>query len=189
MVDGLDLERGSLVLDVAAGTGSITRLLTSRGLRVVSLDQSPEMMRMASSRGATTIVGTAERLPFVDNTFDGVTFGYLLRYVEDVSNSMSELSRVVRSGGVVAMVEFGKPQGTWYPAWWLYTRTLLPLAGAMIGSGWWEVGRFLGPSIDAFVRRYPPERLAVIWCKAGLSDVEYALMSLGGGLVMWGRRQ
>jgi ubiquinone/menaquinone biosynthesis C-methylase UbiE len=102
---------------------------------------------------------------------------------------MNELTRVVRSGGVVAMVEFGRPQGKWYPAWWLYTRTMLPLAGAMIGSGWWEVGRFLGPNIDGFVRRYPHERLATIWSKAGLSDVEYARMSLGGGLVMWGRRQ
>ena len=189
MVDGLDLGHGSLVLDVAAGTGSISRLLESRGLRVLSLDQNLEMTKIARTRGAIAILGTAEQLPFADATFDGVTFGYLLRYVEDVSNCMEEITRVLRPGGVVAMVEFGRPQGKWFPAWWLYTRTLLPLAGAMIGSGWSEVGRFLGPNIDAFVRRYPPECLASVWRAAGLADVEHVQMSLGGGLVMWGRRE
>ena len=189
MVDGLDLGHGSLVLDVAAGTGSISRQLRLRGFRVLSLDQSPEMTRVAQNQGVAAVLATAERLPFADATFDGVTFGYLLRYVDDVSNCMEELARVVRPGGVVAMVEFGRPQGKWFPAWWLYTRTLLPLAGAMIGSGWWQVGKFLGPNIEAFVRAYPPERLVGIWHAAGLSDVEYVQMSLGGGLVMWGRRR
>jgi demethylmenaquinone methyltransferase/2-methoxy-6-polyprenyl-1,4-benzoquinol methylase len=189
MVDGLDLAHGSLVLDVAAGTGSISRVLKSSGFRVLSLDQSLEMTRIAQSQGAAAVLGTAERLPFADAAFDGVTFGYLLRYVEDVSSCMKELTRVVRPGGVVAMVEFGQPRGKWFPAWWLYTRTLLPLAGATIGSGWWQVGRFLGPNIEAFVRIYPPERLADIWHAAGLSDVEYVQMSLGGGLVMWGLRR
>jgi demethylmenaquinone methyltransferase/2-methoxy-6-polyprenyl-1,4-benzoquinol methylase len=189
MVDGLDLAHGSLVLDVAAGTGSISRQLRLRGVHVVAVDQNPEMITIARSRGVTAVLATAERLPFADATFDGVTFGYLLRYVDDVANCMDELARVVRLGGVVAMVEFGRPQGKWFPAWWLYTRTLLPLAGSIIGSGWSEVGRFLGPNIDAFALKYPLQRLTDIWSAAGLSDVHYRQMSLGGGLVMWGRRR
>ena len=188
MVDGVDLVEGSVVLDVAAGTGSISRELRSRGFQVVSADQSQEMTSMSRSRGDSSVLATAERVPFQDAAFDGVTFGYLLRYVDDVSHCMEELARVVRPGGVVAMVEFGQPTGPWYPPWWLYTRTLLPLAGAVIGSGWWDVGQFLGSSIEEFARAYPPDRLAAVWESAGLSEVRYRRMSLGGGLIMWGKR-
>ncbi len=189
MVDGLRLPPGFRVLDVAAGTGSITRLMQARGLDVVSLDQSPEMVQMARGRGAAAVLATAERLPFADATFDAVTFGYLLRYVDDVPGCLRELARVVRPGGAIGMVEFGRPRGVWGPAWWLYTRLLLPVAGAAIRSGWGEVGRFLGPSIDAFARAYPPDRLAAEWRSAGMEAVELRRMSLGGGLVMWGRRR
>ena len=189
MVDGLGLSPGSRVLDVAAGTGSITRLLESRGLNVLSVDQSREMTQMAKRRGAGAVLATAERLPFADHSFDGVTFGYLLRYVDDVSRCLDELVRVVRPGGMVGMVEFGRPTGAWHPAWLFSTRILLPMAGAVIRSGWREVGRFLGPSISAFARRYPPDRLAAEWGAAGMEDVRFRRMSLSGGMVMWGRRR
>lgn len=189
MVEGLGLSSGSRVLDVAAGTGSITRLMESCGLDVLAVDQSLEMTQTARRRDAAVVLATAERLPFADGTFDGVTFGYLLRYVDDVSGCLEELVRIVRPGGVVGMVEFGRPGGAWRPAWWLYTRTLLPMAGAVIGSGWWAVGRFLGPSIDTFAREYPPDRLVGTWSAAGMDDVRLRRMSLGGGLVMWGWRR
>jgi demethylmenaquinone methyltransferase / 2-methoxy-6-polyprenyl-1,4-benzoquinol methylase len=189
MVDGLGLSSGSRVLDVAAGTGSITRLMESRGVEVLAIDQSSQMMQMAKRRGAQVVLATGERLPFADGTFDGVTFGYLLRYVDDVSRCLQELARVVRPGGMMGMVEFGRPAGVRRPAWWLYTRTVLPLAGAVIRSGWWEVGRFLGPSIDAFHRDHPPDRLAAAWRAAGIEELRIRRMSLGGGLVMWGRRR
>ncbi|MFQ5947332.1 MAG: methyltransferase domain-containing protein, partial [Acidimicrobiia bacterium] len=98
MVAGLDLPKGSLVLDVAAGTGAITRLVESRGFDVVALDQSPEMLRAAKQEGATAVQARAERLPFPDESFDGLTFSYLLRYVTDPSRCMQELVRVVRPG-------------------------------------------------------------------------------------------
>ena len=189
MVDGLGLSHGSRVLDVAAGTGSITRLIESRGLEVLSVDQSPEMTQIANRQGATAVLATAERLPFADGTFDGVTFGYLLRYVDDVSRCLEEVVRVIRPRGVVGMVEFGVPTGGWRLPWWLYTRTLLPAAGAVIRSGWWEVGRFLGPSIEAFARRHPPDRLVAEWGAAGMEDVRVRRMWFGGRLVMWGRRR
>lgn len=88
----------------------------------------------------------------------------------------------------MGMVEFGRPSGVWGPPWWLYTRVGLPLAGAIIGSGWWRVGRFLGPSIDSFTHEHPPEQLREEWRVAGMGDVRIRHLSLGGGLVMWGRR-
>jgi demethylmenaquinone methyltransferase/2-methoxy-6-polyprenyl-1,4-benzoquinol methylase len=147
------------------------------------------MLAAAVARGATGVIATAERLPFPDEQFDVVTFGYLLRYVEDVAGAMSELTRVLRPGGRIGMVEFGRPSGAWHSMWRLYTRVLLPAAGRVAGKGWPEVGRFLGPSIEEFVSRFPPARLARTWEDAGLTDVGLAHLSLGGGLVMWGRKR
>ena len=153
---------------------------------MVALDQSAEMTAARDS-AASAVIATGESLPFPDSTFDALTFGYLLRYVVDVEGCLGELARVVRPGGMIGMVEFGKPTGIWYPPWWLYTRGALPLAGRFIGSGWFEVGRFLGPSIERFSHDHPPGNLADAFRAAGMEDVKIKRMSLGGGLVMWGR--
>jgi demethylmenaquinone methyltransferase / 2-methoxy-6-polyprenyl-1,4-benzoquinol methylase len=189
MVDGLAVEPGELALDVAAGTGSITRALVAAGASVVSLDQSAAMLTRAARRGAAAVRAGAERLPFEQNSFDLVTFGYLLRYVDDLPAAMTELARVLRPGGRLGMLEFGRPTGIWSGPWWLYTRVGLPVAGAIIGDGWREVGSFLGPNIDRFATEWPPERLAGEWRRAGLDDVRVARPSLGGGLLMWGRKR
>ncbi len=188
MVARFDLPPRSRVLDVAAGTGSISRLLERRGCSVVAVDQSPEMLRAGRRGGAARVLAQAERLPFPSDSFDGLTLGYLLRYVPDPATCLRELARVVRPGGRLGMVEFGRPRGIWRPLWWLYTRVLLPLAGSTIGSGWREVGRFLGQSIDTFDARYPGDALVDLWRTAGLEQVRLERPSLGGGLVMWARR-
>jgi demethylmenaquinone methyltransferase / 2-methoxy-6-polyprenyl-1,4-benzoquinol methylase len=185
MVEALGVGPGHRVLDVAAGTGSITRLVAARGARVVSLDQSDQMLEQAVARGATGVRATAEVLPFPDESFDRVSFGYLLRYVADVPAALLELARVLRPGGRIGMVEFGRPAGVWGPPWWLYTRVGLPVAGAVIGGGWKEVGSFLGPSIDRFAEEWPTEQLVEAWRRIGLRDVTVERPSLGGGLLMW----
>jgi demethylmenaquinone methyltransferase/2-methoxy-6-polyprenyl-1,4-benzoquinol methylase len=188
MVELLRLRPGARVLDVAAGTGLIGQLLNAQGHEVVSLDISEEMSRRAQMRGAAAVVARAEALPFSDQSFDGLTFGYLLRYVTDPLETMRELARVLRRGGAIGMVEFGLPAGVWRPLWWLYTRAGLPLAGIVAGPGWTHVGRFLGPSIEQFHRRYPPGVLAAVWESAGLTDIRVTRRSLGGGLIMSARR-
>ena len=189
MVAGLEVEPGAMILDLAAGTGSITRLLEQRGAIVISLDQSPGMLAAAVAHGARGVLATAEALPFASNAFDAVTFGYLLRYVDDLEGSLTEIARVLRAGGMAGMVEFGRPKGIWHPLWWFYTRVVLPVAGLIAGKGWYRVGRFLGPSIDDFASRYPPPVLADAWRAAGFTDVEFSRPSLGGGLLMWGRKK
>jgi demethylmenaquinone methyltransferase/2-methoxy-6-polyprenyl-1,4-benzoquinol methylase len=70
-----------------------------------------------------------------------------------------------------------------------YTRLVLPTAGWLTGGReWFDVGRFLGPSISAHYRRYPLEWHVSAWKDAGIDDVQVRLMSLGGGLVMSGRK-
>ena len=188
MVEGLGLGAGERLLDVACGTGSVARLATARGCDVTALDQSAEMLTTARASGLSVLRATAERLPVPDATFDALTFTYLLRYVADPAACMRELVRVLRPGGRIGMVEFGRPRGFAGVPWWLYTRVALPGAGAIIGHGWRQVGAFLGPSIDRFHRRFPPPELTALWTDAGLVDVRTERRSLGGGLLMWGRR-
>jgi demethylmenaquinone methyltransferase / 2-methoxy-6-polyprenyl-1,4-benzoquinol methylase len=181
------------VLDVATGTGAVAReLLERKGCTVVGLDQSPEMLAEARRRlpdGVKLVEGTAERLPFEDASFDALTFTYLLRYVSDPAATLCELARVVRPGGTIAGLEFAVPHGLWRPLWELYVRVGLPVAGRLISPGWAEVGGFLGPSIRGFYERWPERRLLELWDAAGIDGVRSKRLSLGGGIVTWGRRR
>ena len=186
------------VLDVATGTAAVAIELARAGpaRTVIGLDQSPEMLAAGGDRVAHAGLsdrielreGRAESLPFADGEFEALTFTYLLRYVEDVPAALRELARIVRPGGTVAMLEFALPRGTWRPLWELYVRVGLPAAGALVSPGWRDVGGFLGPSIRGFWRDWPEPRLLDAWREAGLDDVEARRMSLGGGIVVWGRR-
>jgi demethylmenaquinone methyltransferase/2-methoxy-6-polyprenyl-1,4-benzoquinol methylase len=190
LVSRLPADRGH-VLDVATGTGLVAAALVARGFRVTGLDQSAEMLARASDRfgGRVELVeASADDLPFPDASFDHLTFTYLLRYVDDPAATLRELARVVRPGGTVAMLEFGVPRGPWRPLWDLWVGVGLPTAGRLISPGWHEVGRFLGPSIRGFHAAYPPATLVRMWRDAGIADVRSQRLSLGGGLVLWGRR-
>jgi demethylmenaquinone methyltransferase/2-methoxy-6-polyprenyl-1,4-benzoquinol methylase len=182
----------SRVLDVATGTGLVARALTSRyGCTVVGVDQSPGMLAEARrhANGRTEFVeASADELPFADGEFDALTFTYLLRYVADPAATLRELARVVRPGGTIAGLEFAVPRGVWRPLWELYVRAGLPVAGAVAGNGWREVGSFLGGSIRSFYAAWPESRLEEAWRAAGIDDVRSRRLSLGGGIVTWGRK-
>jgi demethylmenaquinone methyltransferase/2-methoxy-6-polyprenyl-1,4-benzoquinol methylase len=187
------------VLDVATGTAAVAiELVRAEPSRtVVGIDQSSEMLGAGRERiereGLTDRIelreGQAETVPFADAEFDALTFTYLLRYVDDVPATLRELVRVVRPGGTVAMLEFGLPRGAWRPLWELYVRVGLPAAGAVVSPGWGGVGRFLGPSIRDFWRQWSEPRLLDAWREAGVADVRAQRLSLGGGIVVWGRRE
>jgi demethylmenaquinone methyltransferase/2-methoxy-6-polyprenyl-1,4-benzoquinol methylase len=186
------------VLDVASGTAAVAIGLAGAepSRTVVGIDQSPEMLAAGRERVAHAGLGErielrearAEDLPFGAAEFDALTFTYLLRYVDDVPATLRELARVVRPGGTVAMLEFGLPRGGWRPLWELYVRVGLPAAGTVLSPGWGGVGRFLGPSIRDFWRQWPEPRLLDAWREAGLEDVQARRLSVGGGIVVWGRR-
>ena len=190
---------GGVILDVASGTAGVALQLAERtGARVVGVDLTEPMLRVGQRRVAAAgmrdrislAIGRGEQLPFPDASVDALTFTYLLRYVRDPQATLAELARVVKPGGVVASLEFCVPTGAvWHPAWLAYTRLALPAGGWLTGGReWFRVGRFLGPDISAHYRRYPVDWTVAAWEKAGLIDVGTRLMSLGGGLVMWGKR-
>jgi len=187
------------VLDVASGTAGVAIQVASRtDADVVGVDLTLAMLQQGSRRVAASrvverirlVTGRAEQLPHPDQTFDALTFSYLLRYVDDPQRTLAELARVVKPGGTVASLEFLLPPNPFWRAWWWgYTRWILPVAGLLTGGRpWFDVGRFLGPNISEHYRRYPLSWTVAAWHQAGFEDVEVRMMSLGGGLVMSGRR-
>ena len=187
------------VLDVATGTGLVAAELVRRyGCTVVGIDQSDEMLARAHrrlsrephlARRIELMHGEAERLPFADGEFDGLTTAYLFRYIDDPAAILRELCRVVRPGGRIACMEFGVPP--FAPArflWRLYTTFGLPAAGRLVSRGWYEIGRFLSRSIPEYYERHPLDEQRRFWHEAGVRSVEVRRMSFGAGVVISGIR-
>jgi demethylmenaquinone methyltransferase/2-methoxy-6-polyprenyl-1,4-benzoquinol methylase len=199
LVECIEAGPGDVVIDVASGTGAVAlELVRQKGCAVMGVDQSAEMLEEARRRialaAATKEVrlqeARAEQLPFEDGAFDGLTVTYLLRYVDDPGATLRELARVVRSGGTLASLEFGLPPAALpRAAWELYTAVGLPVAGKLIGAGWAEVGGFLRGSIRDFYARLPLDRQLALWREAGVAGIRVRRLSLGGGIVVWGRRE
>jgi demethylmenaquinone methyltransferase / 2-methoxy-6-polyprenyl-1,4-benzoquinol methylase len=199
MVDHIVPSSPRRVLDVASGTAGVAVQLAERtSAEVVGVDLTIGMLAQGRrnveqaglSQRVQLLVGRAEQLPFPDASFDSLTFTYLLRYVEDPQATLCELARVVKPGGAVASLEFFVPPSTFWRFWWFwYTRLLLPAAGWLTGGReWFTVGKFLGPNISGHYRNYPLSWTKDAWQRAGFENVGVRVMSLGGGLVMWGTR-
>jgi demethylmenaquinone methyltransferase / 2-methoxy-6-polyprenyl-1,4-benzoquinol methylase len=194
LVSRIGVPPGSLVLDVASGTGLVARKLARRQLRVVRLDPSAPMLHAGAAADEAAglvapllaVLGRAEELPFADGAFDALTFTYLLRYVDDPEATLRELARVVRPGGTIAALEFGVPEDAWARAGWLaYTRLAMPAIGTVVSPAWRHTGRFLGPSVSEFWRRAPLPEQVRWWQEAGLRHVRSRTLSLGVAVVMW----
>ena len=198
LVSRIDATPDDTILDVATGTAAVAiELARTYGCSVVGIDQSADMLAVARQRVAHAgqaaqirlLEGRAERLPFDEQSFDALTFTYLLRYVDDPEATLRELVRVVRPGGRIASLEFGVPANPLVrAAWESYVRVGLPLLGRVISPGWHRVGAFLGASIRGFYARHPLESLLAAWRAAGVEDVKARRLTFGGGIVLWGHR-
>jgi demethylmenaquinone methyltransferase / 2-methoxy-6-polyprenyl-1,4-benzoquinol methylase len=200
MVDPIVSASPARVVDVASGTAGVALQLAGRtGADVTGVDLTEGMLREGKRKVDASdfngrihlALGRGEHLPFPDGAFDALTFTYLLRYVDDPPATLRELARVVRPGGVIANLEFlAPPNPLWRGPWWIYTRSILPAAGWITGGkDWYRVGRFLGPSISRLYSKYPMQSMVAMWERAGVEHVQAKVMSLGGGLVMWGSRR
>jgi demethylmenaquinone methyltransferase/2-methoxy-6-polyprenyl-1,4-benzoquinol methylase len=199
LVSRLPVGPDDIVLDVATGTAAVAlELVRQKGCSVVGVDQSPEMLAearrrlllAAATRRIRLVKASARKLPFENGSFDGLTGAYLLRYLDDLPAGLAELGRVVRPGGTAVLLDFGVPPAPLpRAAWNLYVAAGLPLFGRAISPGWHEVGRFLGGSIRDFDRRWPLPSLLAAFREAGFENVAARRLSLGGCLVIWGRRR
>lgn len=173
---------GEVVLDAAAGTGPLAAELAASGARTIALDFSENMVRTGAARDGghrlLWCVGDATTLPLPDACVDAVTIAFGLRNLPDTAAGLTELARVTRPGGRLAVLEFSEP--TWPPFAAVYTRyltRLLPLAARFVTSDP-AAYRYLADSIRAWP---DADTLARRLAAAGWRAPRYKRLS--GGIV------
>lgn len=181
-----NVHEGQRVLDIAGGSGDISRLFLdkvgSRG-QVVLTDINNAMLRVGRDRlldegkATPTAQCNAEHLPFPDNYFDCVSIAFGLRNVTHKDAALREMRRVLKPGGRVIVLEFSKIAKPLEKAYDLYSFKLLPKMGELIANDA-DSYRYLAESI----RMHPgQEELKQMMIDAGLERVEYFNMT--GGVV------
>jgi demethylmenaquinone methyltransferase/2-methoxy-6-polyprenyl-1,4-benzoquinol methylase len=150
-VDALGLPRGSLVLDLACGTGDLCCELAGAGYRPIGVDFSAGMLELAQARTDAPLVrGDAQALPLHDGAVDGVVCGFALRNFVDVCAVFVECARVLRPGGRLAALDAAVPERRVMRAGnTVWFRGAVPL-----------LGRLLARNADAY--RYLPRSTAYL---------------------------
>ncbi|WP_460690520.1 demethylmenaquinone methyltransferase [Nesterenkonia suensis] len=180
LVEALDVQPGERVLDLAAGTGTSTEPFVAAGAEAIACDFSLGMLQVGKRRrpDMTFVAGDAMNLPFADDTFDAVTISFGLRNVADPLAGLTEMLRVTRSGGRLAVMEFSDPTCT--PFNRIYNgylmRALPPVARAVSSNP--EAYVYLAESIRAWPDQ---DELAAQINGVGYTDVTYR--NLTGGIV------
>jgi demethylmenaquinone methyltransferase/2-methoxy-6-polyprenyl-1,4-benzoquinol methylase len=131
------LKAGEAALDVCCGTGDIAEALASAGARTVGCDFSSAMLGVAKARKPhfNYVQADALRLPFEKARFDCVTIGYGLRNLADFRDGIAELLRVLKPGGRLLILDFGKPQNPiWRALYFAYLRVVVPVFGLLFCS-------------------------------------------------------
>jgi demethylmenaquinone methyltransferase/2-methoxy-6-polyprenyl-1,4-benzoquinol methylase len=176
------LEPGDNALDVACGTGDLAIELARRvGTRgeVIGSDFAEEMLERARAKAPELVWewGNALELPYASGRFDAATVGFGARNFSDLDRGLAEMTRVVKPGGRVVVLEITTPRrpplSTFYRVWF---DRVVPLIGRLTGEQ--EAYTYLPSS----VRRFPgPEGLAAAMQRAGLSEIRWVLTA--GGII------
>jgi demethylmenaquinone methyltransferase/2-methoxy-6-polyprenyl-1,4-benzoquinol methylase len=185
--DRTGLTVGGRALDVACGTGALTLELQRRvgpSGHVIGSDFSEPMLDLARAKaangaGAGPIFewGDALELSYDDGSFDAVTVGFGLRNFADTDRGIAELTRVLRPGGTLVILEITRPQraplSTFFSLWF---DRLVPVLGRLAGEG--DAYSYLPESVRQFP---PPHVLAQKLDAAGLEPVRWTI--LAGGII------
>ncbi len=147
--------KGQTVIDLACGTGDLSRLLADHGAEVVSLDFSLAMLRKGLDRKAIRhfpVAADAASLPFADNSFAVATIAFGIRNIPDIDVFMAEALRVLAPGGALIILELTRPENRLIRfGYTLYLNRLLPLIGGLV-SGNRTAYRYLARTISTFIR-------------------------------------
>ena len=178
---------GQTILDIAGGTGDLTmkfsRLVGKTG-KVFLADINDSMLHVGRDKlldkgyanNIEYIQANAEDLPFADNTFDCITISFGLRNVTDKQKALDSMTRVLKPGGRLLVLEFSKPTNKLVEKIYdRYSFSVLPL-----------IGKFVAKDADSYqylaesIRMHPDQKtLKHMMRKAGLEQVEYHNLTNG----------
>lgn len=204
MIDKLMLRPGLTMLDVAAGTGDISKLALARepSLNIITTDINADMLeagreahfnkfgvipakagipseqQIPAFAGMTHVVADGSALPFTDRCTDRLSIAFGIRNIPDIEAALAEFHRVLRPGGKFVCMEFSKPSVTWLESIYdAYSFKVIPWLGEKIGKDR-AAYQYLVESIRTFPTQ---DQFASMIKAAGFSRVEYT--NLSGGIV------
>jgi demethylmenaquinone methyltransferase/2-methoxy-6-polyprenyl-1,4-benzoquinol methylase len=168
------LIRGMKVLDVAAGTGAVSREAWAICGQVLAIDPSMGMLaRLTANLRIPVVAAAGERLPLQDGTFDFLSMGYALRHLSDLRSALAEFRRVLRPGGIVCLLEITAPKRR-LPRQLAraYMRGVVPCLARLAArhSDSQLLWRYYWDTIDACV---PPDRVLEAMAQAGFDRVRH----------------
>lgn len=186
-LDKIGVGAGDRVLDLACGTGDFCELVRGRGAEVIGVDFALQMLRQARTRGNDfdSVQADAEWLPFRSGAFDVVTCGFALRNFVGLEAVLVEITRVLKPGGRVALIDVDRPR--WAPlraAHSLYFDRLVPLVGGIVSDK--KAYRYL-PKSTAYLPS--PEELRAMLGRAGFGQIEREVLLLGSAQILTGVRE
>ena len=180
----IDPVRGKRVIDLCCGTGVVSRLLYTKGARVVSLDFSMAMLKRGIERKAVPgdpVSADASAMPFRDNTFSTATIAFGIRNIPDIDNFIREVFRVLAPGGELAILELVRPENRFMRLFHsFYLRTVLPLIGGAV-SGEKSAYEYLSRTIATFI---DPSELKTMLEKYGFGNVAFYAQTFGAATII-----
>jgi demethylmenaquinone methyltransferase/2-methoxy-6-polyprenyl-1,4-benzoquinol methylase len=182
-VRSLRLPGGALIFDLACGTGDLCRELGRAGYRVVGFDFSHGMLVRAKT-SAPLVEADVLSLPVREASADGVTCGFALRNVSSLEAFFTELGRVVRTGGRVALLDASEPDSALVRAGHgLYFNKVVPAIGGLLSD---RTAYAYLPRSMAYLP--PAERMVAMLREAGFPDATRAQLSGGITQLLTGTR-
>ena len=185
VVDLAAPQSGTRALDLCCGTGDLSFALAARGAEVTGLDFSDAMLDVAKARQEHSrseirnlkfFQGDAMQLPFADASFNLVTIGYGLRNLASCEGGLREMRRVLKSGGRLVVLDFGKPRnGLWRAVYYAHLRFVAPMLGKIFCGDAAAYGYILESLIN-----YPAQE-GVAALLRGLDFADVRVINLLGG--------
>jgi demethylmenaquinone methyltransferase / 2-methoxy-6-polyprenyl-1,4-benzoquinol methylase len=182
-VDALGLDPGSVVLDLACGTGDLCRTLAQRGLQPIGADFSIGMLHAAKT-DAPLLRADALRLPFPDACLDGITCGFALRNFTALPPFFAECARVLRPRGRIALLDVAQPSGAAARAVHnVWFRRVVPFVGGLVSD------RAAYSYLPASTSYLPPlPELLALPGAARIVDVSHRTLGFGAAQLITGTR-
>jgi demethylmenaquinone methyltransferase/2-methoxy-6-polyprenyl-1,4-benzoquinol methylase len=185
-------ESTHLVLDLAAGTADSALALIKKGVKVIGVDISFEMLKFGKDKMQSiflrrsskyqinqnkiylAVAGSGYQIPFKDNIFDAVTCAFGIRNMHDTENALKEIYRVLKKNGRIVILEFSLPKGFFKFPYLFYLKKIVPFVSSIFSNR--SAYEYLGSSIEGF---YKPEDFTTLLKKCGFKNVTVNSLSFG----------